>query len=369
MRAIGVIPGKRELTLLDHPDPGIGSDGEVLVKSLDVGVCGTDREICSFVYGTPPEGDDYLVLGHESLGEVVDVAESDGPLRPGDFVVASVRRPCVESDCRPCRQGLQDFCVNGNFTERGIKEAHGYMTEYYVEEAKYLFKVPTELRDVAVLTEPLTIAEKALIQVAKVQNRLPWGEGADGSFSGKGLRAIVLGAGPIGILGAMALKVRGFDTVVYSRSKAPNPKAELVESLGVPYVSALEMTPEQLVAEHGKIDFVYEAVGIPSISFEVLKALGDNGAFVFTGIPASGAPEPVYAADIMRNMVLKNQLVLGTVNADPQSFRNALADLGRFNKRWPESLRRIISERHAPDAYRSLLLDKATGIKNVIQFH
>jgi glucose 1-dehydrogenase len=160
MRAVGVVPGKREVRLIDHAIPQISGAYDVKIRSLEVGVCGTDKEICTFVYGSPPSGSDYLVLGHESLGQVIEVGSQVSGLRPGDLVVPSVRRPCPHSHCAPCRVDLQDFCFTGDFTERGIKMTHGFMTEFYVEEEKYLTVVPPELRDVAVLVEPLTVAEK-----------------------------------------------------------------------------------------------------------------------------------------------------------------------------------------------------------------
>src|SRR5437867_2003610 len=174
MRAIGVVPGKREVRLLDHAAPDLCADHHVKVRSLEVGICGTDKEICTFVYGSPPHGFDYLVLGHESLGQIVEVGSGVKELKVGDLVVPSVRRPCAHHHCQPCRADLQDFCATGDFTERGIKMTHGFMTEYYVDEDKYLTYVPAELRDVAVLVEPLTVAEKGLAQMWQVQKRLPW---------------------------------------------------------------------------------------------------------------------------------------------------------------------------------------------------
>lgn len=370
MRAIGVIPGKREVAVIEHAAPAIRAGKEVKVKSLDVGICGTDREICTFVYGSPPEGNDYLVLGHESLGQVVEVGADVKHLKVGDLVVPSVRRPCTHVHCQPCRNGLQDYCSTGDFVERGIKLTHGFMTEYYVDEEKYLNYVPAKLRDVAVLVEPLTIAEKGITQVWQVQQRLPWTTppGPAGIGNGKGLRAVVLGAGPVGILGAMALVARGFDTYVYSRSKAPNPKSELVESFGAKYISSESVTVDELAERVGNIDLVYEAVGISSVSYEVLRVLGQNGVFVFTGIPAPHPAIPVEADAIMRNVVLKNQAVIGTVNADAGAFTNAISDLEVFMQRWPDAVKSLITGRFKTDDYRSLLLGKATGIKNIISF-
>jgi len=368
MRAVGVLPGKREVRLLEHAAPTLSKDNEVRVKSLEVGVCGTDKEICTFVYGSPPAGYEYLVIGHESLGQVVEVGSAVRDFKPGDLVVPSVRRPCSHEHCIPCRSDLQDFCSTGDFTERGIKMRHGYMTEFYVDQDKFMNPVPAGLRDVAVLVEPLTVAEKALAQVWKTQARLPWvNPNAPAQQMGTGLRAVVLGAGPIGILGAMSLVINGFETYVYSRSKKPNLKAELVESFGATYISSESETVEQLAERVGNIDLVYEGLGVSKISFNVMKALGTNGIFVFTGIPAPKAAIPVEADLIMRNIVLKNQAVIGTVNADQAAFQHAIRDLGVFMKRWPESLKALITGRHSIEKYRELLLsEEKHGIKNVI---
>ena len=369
MQAVGVIPSQKKVKIIDHSPPEIRHDDAVRVRCLEVGICGTDREICTFVYGEPPEGSEYLILGHESLGEVVEVGAAVKHLKPGDLVVPSVRRPCSNDECQPCRAGLQDFCATGEFVERGIKARHGFMTQEYSEHEQYLFPAPPSLRDVAVLVEPLTIAEKAMAQVWQTQRRLPWQRADESSKQpGAGLTAVVLGAGPIGILGTMKMVAEGFKTFVYSRSRKPNPKAELVEAVGAQYVSALDHSVDELLAMAGNIDVVYEAIGVSSVAFDVLRVLGTNGAFVFTGIPAPKSPIEVNADEIMRNVVLKNQLILGTVNADAQAFRSALVDLQVFLDRWPEAIRSVVTGRHSVEDCHSLLLDKSQGIKNVIRF-
>jgi len=292
-------------------------------------------------------------------------------LKPGDLVVPSVRRPCDDPNCQPCRAELQDFCATGKFTERGINQRHGFMTEHYVEREKFLNFVPANLRDIAVLVEPLTVAEKGLAQAWKTQQRLPWvSADAPPDQPGKGLNAVVLGAGPLGILGAMALVANGFKTYVYSRSPKPNIKADLVEAIGATYVSAKIETPDQLAARVGNIDLVYEGIGVSQVSFDVLRVLGQNGIFVFTGIPAPGKTITAAGNDIMRNIVLKNQAVIGTVNAECCAFQNAIRDLGIFIQRWPQAIKSLITGRYPVDTYRDLLLgdkDRAS-IKNVITF-
>ena len=285
-------------------------------------------------------------------------------------MVPSVRRPCGDPECVPCREGRQDFCETWKFTERGINQRHGFMTSYFVEEAAYLTPVPPALRDVAVMAEPLTVAEKGLAQAWQVQQRVPGWEhhNRDGKGRGHGRTAVVLGAGPIGLLGAMKLLVEGFRVTVYSRSPKPNFKADIVESIGATYVSSVTMGTEEFGQQVGNIDLVYEAVGEGHIGFDLMRVLGINGVYIFTGIPAVRGPIPVHADNLMRNIVLKNQAIVGTVNASPQAFSDAIRDLGEFKKRWPEALAALITGRHPIDAYRELLVGKAAGIKNVIQF-
>jgi glucose 1-dehydrogenase len=366
MRAVGVIPSNKEVRLVDHAPADIDQDLQVKVRSLEVGICGTDKEICAFEYGAPPPSSPYLVLGHESLGVVVEVGAGVSKVKPGDLVTPSVRRPCTHPHCRPCRTGRQDFCATGDFTERGIKMRHGYMTEFYLETEKYLTRVPPELREVGVLTEPLTVAEKALTQLWNIQKRLPWIVSDDPALPGKGLRAVVLGAGPVGILGAMALRTRGFETVMYSRAAKPNHKADLLESIGVPYFSSKQHSPQQLVEQIGNVDLVYEAAGVAQPAFELLQVLALNGIFIFTGIPAPKAPASIELDALMRKLVLKNQVVLGSVNADLNDFQGAVDDLEVFNQRWPDQLKGLITGRYTLDAFKEPLLGDGKGIKNVI---
>ena len=169
MKAGAVFPGKRRVEVVALDEPKISSPSQIKLRMLEVGVCGTDREICSFDYGTAPEGFEFLVLGHESLGEVVETGPEVSRFRPGDLVVPMVRRPCTHPECVACRAGRQDFCYTGDFRERGIKQLHGFMTSFVVDEERYMNVAPRELRDVAVLVEPLTIAEKALAPLASLR--------------------------------------------------------------------------------------------------------------------------------------------------------------------------------------------------------
>src|SRR2546425_7098598 len=369
MKAIAVFPGRREVKLIEQEHPPLRTPTDVKLRMLDAGVRGTDREICAFQYGTPPAGSEHLVIGHESLGEVVEVGSAVTRVKPGDLLITMVRRPCPHDDCVACRAGRQDFCFTGDFSERGINGLDGFMTESVVGDERYMHVVPRTLRDVGVLVEPLTIAEKALIQVGQVQQRLPWACGIEpGTQRRFRHRAVVLGAGPVGLLGAMALVAADFDTSVYSRELAPNPKSDLLASIGAHYFSSQETPIERLAEQVGNIDLVYEATGASAIAFQMMTVLGTNGIFVFTGVPGRKAPIEVDTDVIMRNLVLKNQVVFGTVNAGVEAFEAAIRDVALFQERWPSAVRALITGRYPVEAHRDLLVGPAQGIKNVITF-
>jgi glucose 1-dehydrogenase len=362
MKAVAVFPGRgHEVKVIDVPEPRRTSPTQVRVRTLEVGVCGTDREVCEGAHGAVPEGEDHLIVGHECLGEVVEVGERVEGLKPGDLVVPRVRRPCPDPECTPCREDHPDFCVTGRYVERGIQGAHGFCAEFFVEEAHYLHRVPGELRPVAVLTEPLTIAEKSLRQVRLIAGRVP------GKAVGKG-RAVVLGAGPVGLLGAMALVKAGYQTTMYSYSRKPNEKAELTEALGVPYVSSEEHDVEALVEQRGRADVVYEAAGAPGAAFSLVRGLAPNGVYVFTGVPESEQRKLDEGA-LMKQLVLHNQVLLGTVNAAAEDFQAAVEDLRHFRQRWPGKLESLITARHPPEAYAQVVKgERSSGVKDVIAF-
>jgi threonine dehydrogenase-like Zn-dependent dehydrogenase len=275
-----------------------------------------------------------------------------------------VRRPCEHPECAACRAGRQDFCYTGDFTERGIKQRHGFMTELVVDHEQFMVHMPAALREVGVLTEPLTIAEKGLEQILTVQRRLPWGcPGAALQYCHK---AVVLGAGPVGLLGAMALVNAGFQTYVYSAKPAPNPGAKIAEAIGATYISSSEVPVDSLATQVGNIDVVYEAVGASQFAFDVLRVLGTNGLFVLTGVPGHHAPISVDTDTIMRNVVLKNQAVIGTVNAGRSAFASAINDLGDFYRKWPDAVRSLITA-HYPLERFAEPIEGHQGIKNVIE--
>lgn len=369
MKAVAVRPADRTLELVDHPAPAIAAPTQVLLRVRDVGICGTDREIAAFQFGTPPRGARHLVIGHESAAEVVEVGSGVTRLRPGDVVVPMVRRPCPDDACRPCREYRPDFCRTGTFTEHGIRGAHGFLTERLVEDERYLVAVPRALGEAAVLVEPLTIAEKGLLQLEAVQSRLPWACGHSRALGpGHCHRALVLGAGPVGLLGAMALVVRGFDTAVLSLEADDDPKAHLARALGARYLCAADRPLAGLPAELGPIDVLYEAAGASRLALDALAALAPNAVAILTGVPHRHAAAAFDPDPFVRGLVLGNQVLLGTVNAGPDAFAAAVADLEEFDRRWPAELRGLVTGRFPIEAYRDLLLGAPAGIKNLVSF-
>ncbi len=244
------------------------------------------------------------------------------------------------------------------------------MTEYVVDYERYMNVVPPDLREFAVLAEPLTIAEKALGQIFwMMQRRPPWLDPQTPRRErGGGLSALVLGIGPVGVLGAMTLAMAGFTTYVYSREVPPTPRIDLVNAIGATYVSSQAETFPDLAARIGNIDLVYEAVGHSHFALQALQVLGTNGIFVVTGVPGLQALTESDPARLMRDMVLKNQVLLGTVNAGPEAFAAALRDLDAFRRRWPAVVRTLIAGRYPPEQAADLIQGRPAGIKTVIAF-
>ena len=370
MKAVAVFPNSREVKLIEQEEPIIIQPDQVKLRMLDIGICGTDKEICTFAYGTPPAGSEYLVIGHEALGEVMEVGAAVTNLSIGDLVVPTVRRPCPHARCRSCRAGHQDFCETSDFTERGIKGAHGYLTEFVIDEAQYMNRVPRHLREIAVLVEPLTIAEKVEAQLyGLMQRRPPWIDpSASERTLGRGRKALVLGAGPVGLLGAMALRTAEFETFVYARKREPDPRIEVAKEIGATYLSSQTVPTDQLEAHIGPIDLVYEAVGHSLVALDVLRELGPNGIYVLTGIPGLQTLIEADPAALFREIVLKNQVVLGTVNAGPQDFLAAVSDLDSFSQRWPNAVRSLLAARAPIEQAVECILGRPAGIKSVISF-
>ncbi len=327
MKAIAVIPGRPgSVHLAELPRPSVAeiANGRgVLVKVLRVGVDGTDKEINAAEYGAAPPGFDFLVIGHESFGRVEAVGSNVTELRPGDYVVATVRRP---GSSIYDRIGTYDMTTDDTYYERGINLRHGYLTEYYVDEPEYIVKVPDGLREVGVLLEPLTVVEKGIAQAYEIQRRLRvW----------RPRRAAVVGAGTIGLLATMVLRLRGFDVTAFGRTRKPYRNAELVESLGARYTSVQERSLADVATADGKFDLILEASGQSSAVFEAMQALGKNGVLVLSSVTGGDKELTIPADRINLEFVLGNKVMVGTVNANREYFELGVRDMAQAEAQFP----------------------------------
>jgi glucose 1-dehydrogenase len=321
MRALTVIPLQAgSAAVVDMPDPEPGP-GDLLVDGVALGVCGTDREIIAGDYGWAPPGSERLILGHESLGRVAEAPEGSG-FAAGDLVVGVVRRPDPEP-CPACAHGQFDFCRNGRYTERGIKEIHGYGSERWIVEADYAVKLDPSLESVGMLMEPTTIVAKAWDQIERIGNRA--------FFDPK--IALITGAGPIGLLAAMLAAQRGLEVHVCDRNRG-GPKPKLVRELGGHY----HYTDVEKVAADVKADVIVEATGAPEVIFDVMEHNAAYGIVCLTGVSPRGRDLTVDMGGLNRDIVLENDVVFGSVNANLGHYALAAEALGRADRGWLESL-------------------------------
>jgi threonine dehydrogenase-like Zn-dependent dehydrogenase len=346
MKAITAEPHKPQTAHLeDIPEPDTRS-GSVLVEAIAVGVCGTDVEIVEGKYGWAPRGKTRLVLGHESLGRVVDPGQS-GALQQGDLVVGIVRRP-DPVPCPNCAVGEWDMCRNGQYTERGIKEMDGFMSERWRIEPEYAMKIDRSLGLLGVLLEPTTVVTKAWEQVVTVGQRAFWEPRA----------ALVTGAGPIGLLAALIAKQHGLEVHVLDRVES-GPKPELVRALGATYhtgtVTGVGFEP----------DVIVECTGVGQVIADSIQAVAPGGVVCLTGVGSGGRTVGLTTADVASNIVLRNNVVVGSVNANKRHWYKAGQVLARADRGW---LARLVTRRLPPEEFMRALHRQSEDIKVVIQF-
>ena len=335
MKAVAVTPGKPNsvhLATLAKPSISDVANGRgVLVKVLRVGVDGTDREINAAEYGAAPDGDDFLIVGHEGFGQVEAVGPNVSFLRPGDFVVATVRRP---GKSLYDAIGLQDMTTDNEYFERGINLRHGYLTEYYVEDEAFVVKVPQGLKEVGVLLEPMTVAQKGITQAYEIQRRLKvW----------RPRRAAVMGTGTLGLLAAMVLRLRGLDVTAFGRTAAPYLNADLLTAIGARYVNTAALSITDAASESGPFDLIFEGTGSSAVVFESIQVLGKNGALVLTSITGGNRSIEVPADRINLDFVLGNKVMVGSVNASRENFENGVRDMSQAEAEYPGWLRRLLT--------------------------
>jgi glucose 1-dehydrogenase len=345
MKAITVEPKKPDSARYEdfpEPDP---RDGSMLVEAVAVGVCGTDVEIVEGKYGWAPEGAARLVLGHESLGRVIDPGFSNA-FKKGDLVVGIVRRP-DPAPCPACAVGEWDMCRNGQYTERGIKQIHGFMSERWRIEPEYAIKLDPSLGLLGVLLEPTTVIAKALEQVAFIGRRSFW----------EPRTLLVTGAGPIGLLAALAAKTFGLDVHVLDRMKSGT-KPDLVRALGATYhcgpIKDIGIIPDAIV----------ECTGVGQVIADAIQAIGSSGTICLTGVGQGGVSSLAFG-DMAAAAVLKNNVIVGSVNANKRHWYKAGNLLARSDRKW---LSRLITRREKPENFKQALERKPDDIKVVLQF-
>ncbi len=335
---------------IDPPKP---RSSEVLLRVSKLGIDGTDRDINAGFYGAPPEGADFLVLGHEALGRIETVGSEVTGFAPGELVVPTVRRSCPEN-CVNCRNGESDMCLTGHYYEHGIYKLHGFASEWAVTDANYLVRIPRELGDVAVLLEPTSIVEKALHQVYTIQNRMVW----------EPKSALMLGAGPIGQLGTLLLRLRGLEVLTVARRPADDSKARLVEATGAKYVNTKETSLDSLGRN---FDIIIEGTGNTSVAIDALRHLATNGVLCYLGVYGPGQVS-FEAGGLFREVVLRNKLVFGSVNANKRYFEMGLKDFQEINRKFGNLFPRLLTAVLKPEDFGKAFQAGGDEIKTVIDF-
>lgn len=344
MQALTVTPGVRDSLALGEvaaPDPG---EGDVLVDSLSVGLCGTDREIIAGEYGTAPEGQEHLVLGHENLGRVRDAPSGSG-VSPGDLVVGIVRRP-DPVPCPACAAGQWDMCLNGRYTEHGIKSLDGFARQQWRAPADAMVRVDPALAEVGVLLEPATIIAKAWEQIERI--------GARAYFAPR--TVAVTGAGPVGLLAALLGVQRGLEVHVFDIVEE-GPKPGLVKDLGA--VFHTDSLPDSGV----EADVLIECTGIASVVLDTIGCSAKNAITCLTGVSGTGRRTPVDLGRLNRTAVLENDVVFGTVNANRRHYLMAADALAQADAAW---LGRLITRRARLEDFEQAFEPRADDVKVVI---
>jgi threonine dehydrogenase-like Zn-dependent dehydrogenase len=363
MKAVAVFPGKpNSMHLAQLPKPSVDDvpNGRgVLVKVLRVGVDGTDKEINAAEYGAAPPGYDFLVTGHESFGRVEEVGPnvSECQLAVGDYVVATVRRP---GSSIYDQIGTYDMTTDDVYYERGINLRHGYLTEFYVDDPEYIVRVPGGLKQVGVLLEPTTVVEKGIAQAYEIQRRLRvW----------RPRKVAVMGAGTIGLLAALALRLRGLDVTVFGRTPKPYLNSNLIEALGARYESTLTLPILEGARKYGPFDLIFEATGASPVVFESMQALGKNGVLVLSSVTGGDKKIEVPADRINLEFVLGNKVMVGTVNANREYFEMGVKDLAQAEAQYPGWLEQLLTHPVKGLDNWKLLIDTLTNAKGAIKVY
>ncbi|HEY6083206.1 MAG TPA: glucose 1-dehydrogenase [Chitinophagaceae bacterium] len=363
MKAIAIVPGTQNLSLVERPEPQIAAPDEIKLQILQVGICGTDREEAAGGRADAPAGSKELVIGHENFGKVVAVGSAVKAVKPGDYAVFTVRRECDNCICGH----HPDMCFTGKYRERGIKGLDGYETEFVVDKEKYINKVPDEIAHIGVLAEPMSVAEKAINESVRIQcGRLPEANATDWL---KGKQVLVAGLGPIGLLAAFILRLRGANVLGLDIVDENTIRPDTLNAIGGKYVDGRKVKTEDIDDAFGQIDMIFEATGVASLEFELIDALGINGIYVLTGIPGGDRPLTIIGAPLLDQIVLKNQLLLGSVNASIEDWSRGIAELLQAHQQYPDAIAKVITDKVPVSNFKDALLHHGDNeIKCVIEW-
>jgi threonine dehydrogenase-like Zn-dependent dehydrogenase len=366
MKAIAIVPGTRTLQLVDRPEPAIQAPDEIKMRVLRVGICGTDREEVAGGRARAPEGQKELVIGHEMLGQVVEVGQAVSRVKAGDYAVFTVRRACGR--CLPCAMNRPDMCRTGDYQERGIDGLDGYQTQYVVDTEQYVVRLPPELEAVGVLAEPLSVAEKAIDEAVHLQtSRLPDAPATPDWLHGR--RCLLAGLGPIGLLAALALRLRGAEVYGLDIVDASSARPQWLGHIGGQYIDGRQVPADRVDTVLGPMELILESTGVASLEFNLLDALGPNGVYVLTGIPGGDRPLEIPGAELIRQLVLDNQVMVGSVNASRDHFQMAADDLHQASLLWGDHVAQLITNRHPHTDYATPLQQHLPDeIKTVIEW-
>lgn len=346
MRAIAIVPGTEGAKFVARPEPQIEGASDVKLRVLRVGICGTDREEIAGGRADAPAGASELVIGHEMLGQVAAVGGAVRRVQVGDLAVFTVRRGCGQ--CANCSMHRSDMCQTGHYTERGIKGRDGYQAEFAVDAEEHVTRVPRELAAVGVLLEPLSIVEKAIAEALALQQRRdPHAASTPSWFSGA--RCLVAGLGPVGLLAALVLRLRGGEVWGLDLLDENTPRPEWLAGIGGVYVDVRKFKPGAGALKDMAI--VVDASGFAALEFELLNALALNGVYALTGIPPGNKLVEVPAAALLRQMVLANQIMVGSVNAARGHFQMASDDLAAARLRFGRHIEGLITHYHTPEEF------------------
>ncbi len=358
IKAGTIIPKDKKTFAIRNIEMPKITENEILVQVLELGLDGTDKEIGNGFYGEAPKNQKYLIVGHEAIGIIKQIGKNTKGFEIGNYVVATVRRP---DKCINCINGESDMCITNNYTERGIKGKNGYFTEYYTENPDYLVKIPEEIKDIAVMLEPFSIAEKAIVQIFKIQNRLIW----------KPKTAVVLGSGTVGLFAAMILRLKGIDVICVDRTINNIIKNKIFSAFNITHINSTEIPISEIPKKLSKnIDIVVELTGNPTVIYDAMSIISNNGVTCLLSVTGESYMKNINIAKLNYNTVLGNKLIFGSVNSNIKHFMQGVEDMKIINSKYPEILKSMITKKIKMSEFKSYdILNNKSDIKIIIKIN